>query len=82
MHAISGCDTVSSFSEIGKKTVWDVWKSLSNLTPLFSQLSETPDKITECDMEKIERFVALLYSRTSPIVTVNSVRKATFLSWE
>ena len=78
MHAISGCDTVSSFSGIGKKTVWDVWKSLPHLTPLFSQLSETPDEITESDMEKIERFVVLLYSRTSPIVTVNSARKQLF----
>ncbi len=76
MHAISG--TVSSFSGIGKKTVWDVWKSLPNLTSLFSQLSETPDEITESDMEKIERFVVLLYSRTSSIVTVNSVRKQLF----
>ena len=75
MHTISGYDTVSSFSGIGKKTVWDVWKSLPNLTPLFSQLSETPDEITESDMETIERFVVLLFSCTSPIVTVSSVRK-------
>ena len=70
MHAISGRGTVSSFSGIGKKTVWDIWKSLPNLTPLFRQLSETPDEITESDMEKIKRYVVLLYSRTSPIVTV------------
>ena len=74
MHAISGRGTISSFSGIGKKTVWDIWKSLPNLTLLFRQLSETPDEITESDMEKIERFVVLLYSRTS----VNSVRKQLF----
>ena len=27
MHAVSGCDTVSSFCDIGKKTVWDIWRS-------------------------------------------------------
>ena len=27
MHAFSGCDTVSSFCGIGKKTVFDVWLS-------------------------------------------------------
>ena len=25
MHAVSGCNTVSAISGIGKKTVWDIW---------------------------------------------------------
>ena len=78
MHAFSGCDTVSSFSGIGKKTVWDVWRSSPNQTALFSRLSQTPEEVTDIDMEEIERFVVLLYSRTSQIVTVNAARKQLF----
>ena len=40
MHAISGCDTASSFSSIGKKTAWDVWRAMPHITPLFCKLSE------------------------------------------
>jgi hypothetical protein len=28
IHAISGCDTVSSLNSVGKKAAWEVWKSL------------------------------------------------------
>ena len=31
MHALSGCDTVSFFNGIGKKTALDIWRSLPNL---------------------------------------------------
>jgi len=78
MHAFSGCDTVSSFSGIGKKTVWDVWRSLPSLNTLFSCLSHTPEAITDEYMEQIERFVVLLYSRTSQLLTVNAARKQLF----
>lgn len=80
MHAISGCDTVSSFAGIGKKTVWDVWRSLPSLTTLFGHLSQTPEAISDHDMEEIERFVVLMYSRTSQLVTVNAARKQLFQS--
>ena len=78
MHAFSGCDTVSSFSGIGKKTIWDVWRSVPNLTALFGHLSQTPQEVTDDNMQEIEIFVLLLYSRTSPFATVNAARKQLF----
>ena len=78
MHAFFGCDTVSSFSGIGKKTAWDVWRSSPNQAALFSRLSQTPEEVTDGDMGKIERFVVLLYSRTSQVTTVNAARKQLF----
>jgi len=65
MHAFSGCDTVSSFCGIGKKTVWDTWRSLPSLTTVFGCLSHIPEAISDNHMIEIERFVVLLYSRTS-----------------
>ena len=78
MHAFSSCDTISSFSSIGKKTAWDVWRSSPNQTALFSRLSQTPEEVTDSDMGEIERFVVLLYSCTLQVTTVNAARKQLF----
>ena len=67
MHALSG-----------KKTAWDIWRPLPNLKTSFCRLSQTPEKTTEADMEELERFVVLLYSRTSQFITVNDARKVLF----
>jgi hypothetical protein len=74
-------DTVSSFCNIGKKTVWDVWSSSPNMTAiiLFGHLSQTPKEITDSDMEKLERLWSYFTAvRTSQIGTVNAARRQLF----
>ena len=78
MHAFSGCDTVSSLSSVGKKTAWEVWKSLAEITEVFQRLSAIPDEVTEADLKELERYVVLLYSRTSHLTDVNEARKHLF----
>ena len=39
LHPFSGCDTVSLFAGCGKKTVWEVWRILTEVTPAFSTLA-------------------------------------------
>jgi len=78
MHAISGCDTVSAFFGIGKKTAWAVWQSMPQLTPTFVSLSRAPAQISQDDMDQIERYVVLLYQRTSALCHVNEARKQLF----
>ena len=56
LHAISGCDTVSSFSGIGKKTAFSVWRSMPHLSPVFVHLSKAPNEVTDEDIKEIERF--------------------------
>jgi hypothetical protein len=51
MHAISGCETVSSLDSVGKKTAWEVWKSLPEITEVFQRLSATFNEVTEADLE-------------------------------
>ena len=34
-HAVTGCDTVSSFAGRGKKTAWTIWAVLPELTYAF-----------------------------------------------
>ena len=76
-HAFTGCDTVSSFSGRGKKTAWDTWMASDDVTGAYCALATNPDVI-DTIMETLERFVVLLYDRTSTQVLVNQARKELF----
>ncbi|CAG2204044.1 unnamed protein product [Mytilus edulis] len=78
-HAFSGCDQVSSFSNRGKKTAWDTWLSFDAVTEDFKLLSDKPNE--DCVNEavlNIERFVVLMYDRTSECLGVDAARKNLF----
>ena len=38
-HALTGCDTASSFAGHGKKTAWTIWTVLPELTNALLKLS-------------------------------------------
>ena len=78
-HAFTGCDTVSFFGDRGKKTAWDTWKAYKDVTPAFCALVARPatQTIKEC-LGTLERFVVLLYDRTSSQECVNEARKQLF----
>ena len=77
-HALTGCDTVSFFNGRGKRTAWDVWGVFPELTPVLRVLEASPKEITDDCMAVLERFVVLLYDRTSSLVKVNEVRQELF----
>ena len=77
-HALTGCDTVSFFRGRGKKTAWDVWSVFPELTPVLQTLSSSPEDIAEESMSVLERFVVLLYDRTSNLTKVNEARQELF----
>lgn len=77
-HALTGCDTVSFFARRGKKTAWDAWKVFPELTPVLRVLIGAPNEVTEECMRVLERFVVLLYDRTSSLMSVNEARKELF----
>ena len=77
-HAFTGCDTTSSFAGKGKKTAWTTWISYQEATQVFSSLSSVPESITNEWMATIERFVTLMYDRTSTEVNVNDARMKLF----
>ena len=72
-HAFTGCDTTSAFASRGKKTAWDIWNVFPDITPTFSTLSSSPCDLTNEILERIERYVVLLYSKTSEAIQVNEV---------
>ena len=78
-HAFTGCDSVSFFFGKGKKTCWNVWRSLEGVTQSFISLLDSPEKITEPESTAVlERYVILIYDRTSAEVDVNIARKTMF----
>ena len=77
-QAITGRDNVSFFGSKGKKTAWDVWNVYPALTDVLCRLMLIPEKVEDNCMAVIERFVVLLYDRTSAIVEVNQAREDLF----
>ena len=78
-HALTGCDTASSFAGHGKKTAWTIWNVLpAELTNALLKLSSAPSGTPDDVMHTIERFVILLYDRTSTCKEINKARKKIF----
>lgn len=78
-HAFTGCDTVSCFLGKGKKSAMDTWNSFLDVTDVFLALANSPSEISLQMMETLERFVVLLYDRTSTKTAVNDARKQLFI---
>ena len=76
-YAISGCDTVSSFLGRGKKSAWLAWSYCPSVADAFLLSLQHVDLSSET-LEKIERFTAIMYSRTCSVSGVNEARKELF----
>lgn len=57
-HAVTGCDTVSSFFGIGKKTAFQTWGAFPAVTDSF--IAAANGEIGE-SMENFEKFVVAMY---------------------
>ena len=66
---------MSSFADIGEKTAWAAWNVYTEVTEAFEELMHMADPISDMTLEVIERFVVLMYSRTSDLSRVNDARK-------
>ena len=78
-HAFTGCDTVSCFYGKGKKTAMDTWKCFPAVTTTFLSLGSTPSEVNDTCMATLERFMVLLYDRTSAKTAVDDARKQLFV---
>lgn len=78
-HALTGCDQTSAFASKGKKTAWETWCNFGDITQVFKRMSECPPQAAVVDaIPLLERFVILMYDRTSTCTTVNEARKDLF----
>ena len=77
-HSLTGCDTTSAFAGRGKKTAWDIWAVFPEISSLFTRLSTYPADISGDTVGQLERFVVLLYAKTSEATSVNEARQSLF----
>ena len=77
-HTFTGYDTVTVFLGKGKARAWQTWKVFDEATAIFAQLSQTPSSVTDHVLKILEKFVIILYDRTSADVKVNDARRHLF----
>ena len=65
---------------VGKKIAWSIWCSKNHLKPVVNMLSKAPSHVSLEYMNEIERFVVLLYQRTSSLRKVLAAKKSMLAS--
>ena len=78
-HSITGCDTVSSFSGIGKKSSFSCLKNnIDKFIDIF-EFGDSPELSLDCDaVEASIKFVCLLYDSKFDGADINSLRHRLF----
>ena len=78
-HAFTGYDQMPSFAHYGKKTAWEALGAFNEVTAAFQALSNAPtvDVVDEV-MPILERYVTIMYDRTSTCMKVNGARRDLF----
>ena len=66
-HALTGGDTTSFFARHGRKTAWNTWETYPEVTRAFVELASGPSSIIDETLATIERFIVLMYDRTSTL---------------
>ncbi|XP_068756859.1 uncharacterized protein [Montipora capricornis] len=80
-HAFTGCDTMSAFLGKGKKSAWEAWKAYPEATEAFRFVNDSPFIPLEINtpvFDVLQRFVVILYDRTSLATDVNTARRELF----
>jgi hypothetical protein len=76
--ALTGCDTVSSFFGKGKKSAWEAWNVYPGVTDTLISLSQSVQEIDQASLHVLERFVIIMYDRTSDCTDLDTARKHLF----
>ena len=76
--AFTGCDTTSQFVNKGKLSAWNAWMAYPQATDVF--LIEPFEEIETSTerFEIIERYVCILYNRTTAQTSINKLRELLF----
>jgi hypothetical protein len=77
-HALTGCDTVSCFAGKGKKSAWNAWNAFPDVTCALQELACPGNVISDTVLAVLERFVIVMYDRTSQYSDLDSCRRHLF----
>ena len=73
-HAFTGCDVVSASSGKGKTSAWQTWDVCNEASGVFSKLSKYPPVVDDEDLKTLEKFVVMMYDRSSTDEGVDDAR--------
>ncbi|KAJ8415665.1 hypothetical protein AAFF_G00402220 [Aldrovandia affinis] len=73
-HAFTGCDVISAFRGKGKKSAWQTWDVCDEASGVFSKLSQYPPVVDDEDLKTLEKFVVMMYDRSSTAEGVDDAR--------
>ena len=63
-----------------EKTAWETWKVFPEVSDAFLEMTNNlGGEISDACMIRLERFVVLMYDRTSDCLEVNEARKQLFI---
>ena len=79
MHAITGCDTVSSFAGKGKLSAFQLVKKNVSFPELFAKFGLSWE-FSDADLTKLQIFTCSLYSTKKSESDVNTLRYQLFCS--
>ena len=79
-HAFTGCDTVSTFAGIGKRSAWNAWMKYHDVDETFIKLGnhQCSSLIQNKVSDELQRFVCLMYDRTTTTSNVDDCRRILF----
>ena len=81
LHAFTGSDTTSAFKNIGKKKGYGILQSYEDALETFSAMFMNPFQHLNMEMNEfkiMQRFVILMYSKSSEFTKVNTARQGMF----
>ena len=73
-HAFTVCDVVSAFRGKGKKSAWQTWDVCDDASGVFSKPSQYPAVVDDEDLKTLEKFVVMMYDRSSTAEGVDDAR--------
>ena len=73
-HSFTGCDSVSAFCGKGKKCAWQTWNVCKEVSTTFTKLSQCVAAVDDADLQSREKFVVVMYDRSSADTSVNDAR--------
>ena len=80
-HAMSGCDVVSAFHGVGKRSAWNAWSEVPGVTEAFATIARSPFAeldVASPDLKLMEKFVMAIYDNSSAATSVNQARREIF----
>ena len=77
-HAFTSSDFTSGFRNYGKPTAWKTWLVMPEVTTMFKRLNNCPTDISAQDFEMLEKFVCVMYDRSTPVHRVKAARRHLF----